>query len=229
MAMPDLEQIVTELAWALTAADGREPIWKRYKPGIGPHDEDQAVRLAVEEINARGSAAPGGPWGQRAKYPGTTGQVCDLWIGTPYAWVAEVKMIRVLRDNGDPDDYVFKHLMSPYFADRSALTDCLKLAQSEFPCGRAVVLYGFDCTDADRPLDAMIEAFELLAGRLVRLGTRHEATMGRLVHPVHCAGRVFGWEVEGPKVDAPSWSRLGPKQPTSTRRPRYKKILLDDV
>jgi hypothetical protein len=60
--------------------------------------------------------------------------------------------------------------------------------------GKAVVIYGFDYSD--RLLDPMIDAFELLAARRVQLSIREVAIFGPLVHPVHAAGSVFGWEVK---------------------------------
>ncbi|HZT76409.1 MAG TPA: hypothetical protein VFA27_07115 [Vicinamibacterales bacterium] len=79
-------------------------------------------------------------------------------------------------------------------ADRSALVDCVKLATSDIAQRRAVLIYGFD--DRRRPLRIMIDAFEALACRSVSLGSRAEAQLGSLVHPVHSAGAVFGWEVQ---------------------------------
>ena len=52
--------------------------------------------------------------------------------------------------------------MSPYDSDRSALADCTKLANAEFNCRKAIVIYGFDYPE--RLLDPVIDAFELLAG-----------------------------------------------------------------
>ncbi|MBD0328571.1 MAG: hypothetical protein ICV64_00485 [Thermoleophilia bacterium] len=91
------------------------------------------------------------------------------------------------------DDTSLKDLLSPYDTDRSALTDAGKLAHRGFDCRTAILIYGFDY--ADRPLDPAIEAFELLGSHRVQLGRRHEARLDHLVHPVHAAGRVFGWEV----------------------------------
>jgi hypothetical protein len=85
------------------------------------------------------------------------------------------------------------HLLSPYEADRSALTDCVKLSQSGFPGRFAVLIYGFDYDD--RPLDPAIDSFETLPGLRVGLGPRHVAPFTNLVHPVHQRGRVFVWEV----------------------------------
>jgi hypothetical protein len=114
-------------------------------------------------------------------------------VGQPYEWVVEIKMARLRGDNGKPDDTAIKDILSPYESDRSALADCTKLATADFACRKAIVIYGFDYPD--RPLDPVIDAFELLAARRVQLSQREVAIFGPLVHPVHSAGRVFGWEV----------------------------------
>ena len=46
------------------------------------------------------------------------------------------------------------------------------------------------------PLIPAIEAFEALAGRKVLLGQRKQAAFVGLVHPIHQAGAVFGWELD---------------------------------
>jgi len=193
-----LAEIVSELAQALTRADGKLPVARSqrgnrvYRPGIGPHGEDAAILLALAEL-----PQSEGPWLQFVPYPGLLRQKCDLGIGQPLEWAVEIKMARLRGDNGQPDDTALKDILSPYASDRSALTDCVKLAASSFPCGKAVIVYGFDFPN--RPLDPVIDAFQVLAARLVELGPRQVAAMGSLVHPVHAAGRVFGWEV-APKV-----------------------------
>jgi hypothetical protein len=92
-----------------------------------------------------------------------------------------------------PDDTALKDLLSPYESDRSALTDTIKLLRSGFPSRKAILIYGFEFED--RPLEPAITAFEVLARQRVRLSARHRAAMGRLVHPVHSVGEVFGWEI----------------------------------
>jgi hypothetical protein len=57
-----------------------------------------------------------------------------------------------------------------------------------------VLIYGFDYED--RPLDPVIEAFEVLARERVRLGDRHDERLTGLVHPVHAEGAVFAWQVK---------------------------------
>jgi hypothetical protein len=116
--------------------------------------------------------------------------------------MVEVNMARFRGDNGKPDDTALKDLLSPYSGDRSALTDCQKLAESGFPCRKALMVYGFDYED--RPLDPAIEALELLAQNKVFLGSRCEAIIGTLIHPVHHFGRLFGWEIVG-RRDHAGW------------------------
>jgi hypothetical protein len=86
-----------------------------------------------------------------------------------------------------------KKILSPYPGDRSAVTDCLKLLQSDFAGRWAVLIYGFE--DPRRPLHWLIEAFEAVATRTVVLGPRTQAPLRQLVHPVFAAGHVYAWEV----------------------------------
>src|SRR5207247_1868611 len=98
---------------------------RTYQPGIGPHSENAAIRLALAEMKDRS-------WQQFIPYPALLRQKCDLGIGSPLEWVIEIKMARFRGDNGKPDDTALKDLLSPYESDRSALTDCVKLANSSF-------------------------------------------------------------------------------------------------
>jgi len=106
-----------------------------------------------------------------------------------------VKLARVGRDNGTYEDAAIKKILSPYADDRSAVTDCVKLARSGFAGRLAVLIYGFEMTG--RPLLWLIEAFEAVVARHATLGTRHEAPLQDLVHPVFASGGVFAWEVLG--------------------------------
>jgi hypothetical protein len=86
-----------------------------------------------------------------------------------------------------------KDLLSPFATDRSAVTDCTKLAGADFGCSKAIVIYGFEVFE--RPLDVAIAAFETLIRAQVQLGPRHEQPFGPLVHPHHSSGRLFGWAI----------------------------------
>lgn len=194
----ELDTLTSDIATAFSNADARRPIWvsrtgREYRPGIGPHAEDAAVALMLVELRQREPYVSIG-CGQFLPYPEAPRQKCDLWIGEPSEWVAEVKMARFRGDNGKPDDTALKDLLSPYPGDRSALTDTMKLARSALPGRKAVLIYGFDFVD--RPLEPAIDAFETLARTRVRLGPQVAARIGALVHPVHSDGVVFGWEIE---------------------------------
>ena len=129
-------------------------------------------------------------------YPGASRQKCDLCIGIGlnWEWATEVKMLRLMGDNGKPNDNMLMHILSPYPNDRSALTDCGKLLEAGFPGRKAILIYGFDYLNL--PMDPAIEAFETLARQRIDLGARCLASYADLVHPVHQGGRVFGWEIK---------------------------------
>lgn len=161
-----------------------------YQPGIGPFGEDDAVAMTVAQMKAANTnsyAVTG-----KRRYPGGS-QVCDLALGALPEWAIEVKLARLGRDNGTYEDAAIKKILSPYAEDRSAVTDCAKLARSSFAGRCAILIYGFE--DPQRPLRWLIEAFEAVSARTTPLGPREEAPLRALVHPVFAAGRVCAWEV----------------------------------
>ena len=96
------------------------------------------------------------------------------------------------RDNGTYEDAAIKKILSPYADDRSAVTDCVKLA-GDSANRQAVLIYGFEVPG--RPLAWLIEAFEAVAAQHVELGTRAESPLRDLVHPIFASGAIFAWEV----------------------------------
>jgi hypothetical protein len=135
----------------------------------------------------------------KRRYP-TGRSECDLALGEVPDWAIEVKMARLRRDNGTYEDTTAKKILSPYPDDRSAVTDCRKLARSGFGKRWAVLIYGFE--DPDRPIMWLVEAFELIARRTITLGPRQEAPLTNLVHPVFAAGHVWAWEVLDSRTDS---------------------------
>jgi hypothetical protein len=195
-----LSDLVTDVAAAIKRIDERRPqaanarTGALYKPGIGPHPETLAVSLVVTELPTLNAERYEDRLATGVTYPGSR-QKCDLCIGKrpDWDWAVEIKMLRLMGDNGKPNDNMLMHILSPYPADRSALTDCPKLLSSGLPGRKAVLIYGFDYPEL--PMDPAIEAFEALAQRLVSLTPHVEASYSDLVHPIHRAGRVFGWEL----------------------------------
>lgn len=192
-----LNELVDAFAAGLTAADGRRAQAKShrreghsYRPGIGPFSEADATQLTLSEMRQRQRGLWDGAGSRR--YPGSR-QTCDLGVGEGPEWAIEVKLARVGRDNGTYEDAAVKKILSPYEDDRSAVTDCEKLAKSDFACRKGILIYGFD--DPLRPLSWLIDAFEVVANQRVVLAERKEARFSDLVHPVFSSGAVFGWEL----------------------------------
>jgi hypothetical protein len=199
----ELGKIVCDFAAGMQAADHRSPQAashrdgsRLYRPGIGPFSEDAAVALTLAEIHTAAYAGAG-----KRRYPGSR-NVCDLVIGARPDWAIEVKMARLGRDNGTYEDTAIKKILSPYADDRSAITDCRKLAESSFAGRRAILIYGFE--DPQRPLGWLIDSFEAIAALTVRLGPREQAPLGGLIHPVFATGYVYAWEILTAELTATS-------------------------
>jgi hypothetical protein len=192
----DLDELVRILANSIETVDARCPAYvtragREYRAGIGPYPENKAMELVVGELRDTAAVA----CGQFIPYPAASRQKCDLWLGDPLEWVVEVKMGRFRGDNAKPDDTGIKDLISPFRADRSALIDGVKLAESNFSSRKAVLVYGFD--DVERPLEDAIEALDVLLRRRLTVGSRSEAALIGLRHPVFTSGRVVAWEIAG--------------------------------
>ena len=108
-------------------------------------------------------------------------------------WAIELKMLRLMGDNGKLNDNMLMHILSPYPAHRSALTDVPKLIASGFDERKAIIIFGYDYDGW--MMDPAIEAFRALAANQANLVECTPASFEGLIHPVHQRGRVFGWEL----------------------------------
>ena len=196
-----LGQVVADFAAGIVAVDRLSPVAvnvrtkEPFQAGIGPHSESKTVELVLEQMASEGpdryqDYTLGVPYGTGLR------QKCDLCLGPSesWDWAIEVKMFRPMGDNGKPNDNILMHIISPYPSDRSALTDCTKLAESHLGRRKAVLIYGYSCEDV--PMAPGIEAFEVLARHEGLIGDRHWADFAGLVHPVHRSGSVFAWEIQ---------------------------------
>jgi hypothetical protein len=192
----NLSEFVCALAAAIKVADGASPVappsrtGRTYQPGIGPHTEHDSVTLALA---AWPQALPA--FTRELPYPASPRTRCDLVFTEASGWAIELKMLRLMGDNGKLNDNMLMHILSPYPAHRSALTDIDKLLSSGFAQRKAVVVFGYDYPGWS--MDPAIDAFRLLAGRRAQLTECEPASYDELVHPVHQEGRVFGWELIG--------------------------------
>lgn len=197
----NLEELVVDFARAIEGVDATKPqaesarSKKKYQPGIGPHTESQTVDMVAEWLRANRPGRYDDSLHTGVPYLDSPRQKCDLCLDSDdqIIWAVEVKMLRMLGDNGKPNDNMLMHILSPYSRHRSALTDCEKLAQSRLGERNAVLIYGYE---SERyPIATAIEAFEKLASEIVDLGPRHSEDFANLIHPVHASGEVFAWEI----------------------------------
>ena len=202
MAVPPsfLTAFVADFADGLKAADAKQPqavnqrSEKIFQPGIGPHTEAQTVRLVLDEMRAARPARY-----SRVEfavpYPTERRQKCDLAVhaGGEH-WFIEVKMWRLMGDNGKPNDDILVHVLSPYAQHRrSALTDCEKLSRSGFTGRKAILIYGYEAEGWS--LSLVVDAFQTLARTRTHLSECQVASFDGLCHPIHCSRAVYGCEL----------------------------------
>lgn len=191
-----LNELVWDFALAFKAVDTSAPIGgsprRRYRPGIGPLGERDAIHRALEQLKLTKPElySRAGP----RSYPGTRAQ-CDLVL--PGLWALEFKLIRPFGDNGDPAEHWSENVLHPYEGNTSSIGDCLKLRESRFSERKAVIVFGYEHSPPRIDLELAVMAFEIVAEHVngLTLGERYVAEFDGLIHPVHQQGRVYGWEV----------------------------------
>ena len=195
-----LAKLTTDFARAIEAADAdcdaatSVRTKRSYHAGIGPHTETSTLALVRAKLKAIDPIAydkieAGIP------YPTAPRQKCD-WCWTHSSGerlFIEAKMMRLMGDNGKPNDNILCHILSPYPQQRSALTDCQKMAKADFPGSAAILIYGYEYEGF--PLEPVIDAFETLASKVVKLSSASRAAFSGLVHPVHQRGAVYAWSI----------------------------------
>ncbi|MGZ8474622.1 MAG: hypothetical protein ACXWWQ_00160 [Candidatus Limnocylindria bacterium] len=190
-----LRRFVADFADALLAVDRTGPVGRSSRrvsrPGVGPLQERQAIRLAAAHLARTDPAYTGIASG---RYPGSSLEA-DLVI--PGQWALELKMARPFSDDDRPSDHWSENLLHPYAGTTSAVGDALKLQSLGADLSKAVVIYGFEHAKPRISLEPAVRAFELIATKVagVRLGRRVEEVRIALQHPAHAVVRVYGWEV----------------------------------
>src|SRR3954470_2788831 len=117
----DLSRLVQDFATAITAIDATGPIAEServkgtlYQPGIGPHSEADTLGLVIDWLR-REYPEPYSRCHREVPYPAATRQKCDLCfrLGENWEWAIEIKMLRVMGDNGKPNGNILMHILSP--------------------------------------------------------------------------------------------------------------------
>ena len=133
--MLDPQKLATDFARAIVAADARGPTAPSirsgvpYKSGIGPHTEAVTLSLVAHELRLLDPDCYD-EIVENVPYPDLPRQKCDWSLrARQQTWFIEAKMMRLMGDNGKPNDNILTHILSPYPQQRSALTDCLKLKE----------------------------------------------------------------------------------------------------
>jgi len=183
-----VHSLVADLARAIEKADAEcEPAIsvrskRSYQAGIGPHTETSTLALVRSKLVEIDPTAYSNIE-THIPYPSTPRQKCD-WCWTPRSSepvYIEAKMMRLMGDNGKPNDNILCHILSPYPQQHSALTDCRKLADAGFAGATAILIYGYEYRGF--PLQPVIDAFETLASKVVNLTDAARGKFGGLIHP----------------------------------------------
>ena len=171
----NLDQVLNDMANAISAIDGSRVPFKQFLPGVGPYGEPQLVRLIADELS------------KLPAYSGLvkTKRVPDLLIRDH--WALEFKIARPFGNNGELAENWTVNLLHPYPGNVSALGDCLKLRGLPLAERRASIVIGYEHDPPQVSLDPLISAFELIAEQIlqIRLSARVEIVKNGLVHPVH--------------------------------------------
>src|SRR5262245_33017222 len=124
--------LVEDFAAGIRRVDSTAPVWiatasgRAYAPGVGPHPEAATVQLVMSDLS---STIPHFYDAYRlgVPCPSAPRQRCDIVVGHgAEALAVEIKLLRFMGDNGKPNDNMLMHILSPYPAHRSAVTDCKK-------------------------------------------------------------------------------------------------------
>lgn len=183
--MTDLAQVANDVADSLAEVDSSRVPFRSFAPGVGPYGEPQLLKLIRDHLRRLPS------YGAEV----VTRRTPDLLV--PGQWALEFKIARPFGNNGAEAESWTVNLLHPYPGSTSSIGDCLKFVELPSPERKAVFVIGFEHSPPKIDLTPLIEAFELIADKVVKihLGPRIEVRREGLVHPVHQRVRVFAWEV----------------------------------
>ncbi len=178
----ELNELVRLIADTLKEFDLSRPVFKTFKPGIGPYGEPQLIKKLSELLTDKG-------------YSSHTGRTPDLTFGDE--WALEFKIVRPYGDNGKEAENWSVNLLHPYSGNISAIGDAFKLINYPKNIRKAIFVIGYEHQQAKISLDPLFSSFELIAKSVCKLplSSRVEERRENLVHPEHQVVRCISWEI----------------------------------
>jgi hypothetical protein len=197
-----LERLATDIADLIEAVDADTE--GQYGNGIGSESEERQLDLLVEAL--RESSNEYQAMELEVPYPAPdSSERYDLRL--PDDTPVEAKLLRYWRANGDPEDYMYTHVFSP-FHDNTLLTDAKRLHETDFdtPVGLLGLFYA-RAEDDPTTVRATPEMFtaEILAQKIVEdieywfdfeAEVCECAHFSGLRHSIHGRGAAITWALE---------------------------------
>jgi hypothetical protein len=191
----NLINVINDFADALKAVDSTYPVEGNFRPGIGPHKEDNLRAMILSNLK--------GKEGKKQEYLNATTrlypesrEMCDVVI--PDKWAIELKLLRPFGDNDKESEHWSSKLTHPYYGNKSAVGDALKLVASNFQENKAIILFSFEHASPKIDTEPAIKTFELILSNIfnIKFKPRLIAERRELVHPTFQVLKVIGWELE---------------------------------
>lgn len=196
-----LEELADGFAAVMQQVDS-EAEHGRWKPGIGPFEEERQVERLLGTF--RETHDPGWSIETEVSYP-DSGQRCDLVVNADQHRIPiEAKLLRFRLDNGNIDSNCYMSVFSPFPEESSSslLTDVQKLRNSTFGTHGGVL--GLYYEKEDEPYEQMqVEKIARKFAEDAGYWYDIDVTVGRIAkfselrHPHHQQGAVVAWEILG--------------------------------
>jgi len=191
----ELSKIINDFANALLAIDSKYPIEGTFKPGIGPHTEDHSREMILEYFRSLPETYKEYNSASSILYPGKR-EMCDIVITDQ--WAIELKLLRPFGDNDKESEHWSNKLIHPYYGNKSAVGDALKLFSSSFLEKKAIILFSYEHTNPRIDTEITLKSFELILSQIHKVNLKPRLVSERkgLIHPTFQVLKVIGWELE---------------------------------
>lgn len=189
--MIEMSDVVRDFALAFEGVDESAPKGRsrtrEYQPGIGPLNENEAVKRALDQLKSTNAVYPEAGPRAYSKSP----QICDLAL--PGLGAIECNLIGLSGTIQIETEHWSQHILHPDPGDVSAIGDAIKLKESGFE-QKGILVFGYEHTPAQINPDTAVKCCALLCSSVVgiRLGARCSAEFTKLIHPSHQLGKVYG-------------------------------------